>query len=87
MPFVSSIYQDRQNICLWRLALSTIARTLLAFTLPYLVSYYCVIGAWQAYVCCCCGSVCTQRISARGDHWQLTRIRLCRRSPRQGPFA
>jgi hypothetical protein len=47
MRFVSSIYQDPQNICLWRLALSTIVRTLLAFTLPYLVSYYCVIGAWQ----------------------------------------
>jgi len=32
---------------LWRLAASTIVRTLLAFTLPYLIAYYCVIGAWQ----------------------------------------
>jgi len=35
------------EVSLWRLALKTIARTMLAFTLPYLVAYYTVIGAWQ----------------------------------------
>jgi hypothetical protein len=27
----------------------TVARTVLAFTLPYLAAYYSVIGAWQAF--------------------------------------
>jgi hypothetical protein len=35
------------EVSLWRVALKTIARTMLAFTLPYLVAYYTVIGAWQ----------------------------------------
>jgi hypothetical protein len=35
------------EVSLWRLALKTVARTMLAFTLPYLVAYYTVIGAWQ----------------------------------------
>jgi hypothetical protein len=35
------------QVSLWRLALKTVARTMLAFTLPYLVAYYTVIGAWQ----------------------------------------
>ena len=35
------------EVSLWRLAVKTVARTILAFTLPYLVAYYTVIGAWQ----------------------------------------
>jgi len=35
------------QVSLWRLALKTVARSMLAFTLPYLVAYYTVIGAWQ----------------------------------------
>jgi hypothetical protein len=35
------------EVSLWRLALKTVARTMLAFTIPYLVAYYTVIGAWQ----------------------------------------
>jgi len=31
----------------WRLAASTVGRTLLWFTLPYLLAYYSVMGAWQ----------------------------------------
>jgi hypothetical protein len=38
---------ERENPALWRLALSTVARTVLYFTLPYIVSYYCVIGIWR----------------------------------------
>jgi hypothetical protein len=38
---------DSMEVSLWRLALKTVARTILAFTLPYLVAYYTVIGAWQ----------------------------------------
>ena len=44
---MSSSYDDKDNVSLWRLAMSTIARTVLAFTLPYLVAYYSVVGAWQ----------------------------------------
>jgi hypothetical protein len=47
MRIVSSAYDDNEITCLWRLAVSTIARTVLAFVLPYFVAYYCVIGAWQ----------------------------------------
>jgi len=36
------------ELSLWRLAAQTIARTLLWFTLPYLLAYYTVIGAWEA---------------------------------------
>jgi hypothetical protein len=32
---------------LWRLAAHTVARTLLWFTLPYLLAYYSVMGAWH----------------------------------------
>jgi hypothetical protein len=42
-----SAYDNHENICLWRLAMTTIGRTVLLFTLPYLVAYYSVIGAWQ----------------------------------------
>jgi hypothetical protein len=38
---------ESMEVSLWRLALKTVARTMLAFTLPYLVAYYTVIGAWQ----------------------------------------
>jgi hypothetical protein len=37
-----------QDISLWRLAATTVARTLLAFTLPYFVAYYSVVGAWRS---------------------------------------
>jgi hypothetical protein len=47
MQFVKSTSHDRENPDLLRLALTTVARTLLSFTLPYIVAYYCVIGAWQ----------------------------------------
>jgi hypothetical protein len=36
-----------EHLSLWRLAASTIARTLLWFTVPYLLAYYAVMGAWQ----------------------------------------
>jgi hypothetical protein len=38
---------DPMEVSLWRLALKTVGRTILAFTLPYLVAYYTVVGAWQ----------------------------------------
>jgi len=38
---------DALEVSLWRLALKTVARTMLTFTIPYLVAYYTVIGAWQ----------------------------------------
>jgi hypothetical protein len=43
---VSSAYNDKET-SLWRLAMTTVARTVLLFTLPYLLAYYSVIGAWQ----------------------------------------
>jgi hypothetical protein len=42
-----STSDDPMEVSLWRLALKTVGRTILAFTLPYLVAYYTVIGAWQ----------------------------------------
>jgi hypothetical protein len=36
-----------QPASLWRLAATTIARTLLSFTVPYLLAYYCVMSAWE----------------------------------------
>lgn len=44
---VSRIHAQRDNIGMWRLALSTVLRTMLYFTLPYLASYYFVIGLWR----------------------------------------
>ncbi len=38
---------ENSDVSLWRLAATTIARTLLWFTLPYLLAYYTVTGAWQ----------------------------------------
>jgi len=38
---------ENSDVSLWRLAAKTIARTLLWFTLPYLLAYYTVVGAWQ----------------------------------------
>ncbi len=32
---------------LWSVAAATIARTLLSFSVPYLLAYYCVIAAWE----------------------------------------
>jgi hypothetical protein len=47
MPTVNSALNENDSVCLWRLAMSTIARTVLAFAIPYLVAYYSVIGSWQ----------------------------------------
>jgi hypothetical protein len=44
---VSSSYDRKENASLWRLAMVTVARTVLGFTLPYLVAYYSVVGIWQ----------------------------------------
>jgi hypothetical protein len=41
-------YADKQDISLWRLAVTTVARTVLAFALPYFVAYYSVIGTWRS---------------------------------------
>jgi hypothetical protein len=46
MQGVSSAYNEKET-SLWRLAMATVARTVLLFTLPYLLAYYSVIGAWQ----------------------------------------
>ena len=43
---MSSAYNDKET-SLWRLAMATVARTVLLFTLPYLLAYYSVIGAWH----------------------------------------
>jgi hypothetical protein len=47
MSLMRGMSDESVEVSLWRLALKTIARTMLAFTLPYLVAYYTVIGAWQ----------------------------------------
>ena len=47
MSLMRGTPDQSMQVSLWRLALKTIARTMLAFTLPYLVAYYTVIGAWQ----------------------------------------
>jgi hypothetical protein len=47
MPVMRGTSDESVEVSLWRLALKTVARTMLAFTLPYLVAYYTVIGAWQ----------------------------------------
>ena len=47
MRNMRSTYDEHVPICLWRVALTTIARTTLAFALPYFVAYYSIIGAWQ----------------------------------------
>jgi hypothetical protein len=47
MSLMRGTPDESMEVSLWRLALKTVARTMLAFTLPYLVAYYTVIGAWQ----------------------------------------
>ena len=47
MSIMRATSDDSLQVSLWRLALKTVARTLLAFTLPYLLAYYTVIAAWQ----------------------------------------
>lgn len=47
MSLMRGMSDGAVEVSLWRLALKTVARTMLAFTLPYLVAYYTVIGAWQ----------------------------------------
>jgi hypothetical protein len=47
MPVMRGTSDASMEVSLWRLALKTVARTMLAFTLPYLVAYYSVIGTWQ----------------------------------------
>jgi len=47
MSLMRGMSDESVEVSLWRVALKTIARTMLAFTLPYLVAYYTVIGAWQ----------------------------------------
>ncbi len=49
MLLVSSETDENAAVGLWRIAAMTVARTVLAFTLPYLAAYYSVIGAWQAF--------------------------------------
>jgi hypothetical protein len=46
---VSRSCENNQDVGLWRIAMSTVARTLLAFTVPYIVGYYSVMGAWQGF--------------------------------------
>ena len=48
MQIMMRSYADKQDISLWRLAATTVARTVLAFALPYFVAYYSVMGAWQS---------------------------------------
>jgi hypothetical protein len=47
MPIVNSALKENDNICLWRLAVSTVVRTALSFAIPYVVAYYSVVGSWQ----------------------------------------
>jgi hypothetical protein len=47
MPVMRSTFHNDDEIPMWRLAAATVTRTVLAFTLPYLVAYYTVIGAWR----------------------------------------
>lgn len=36
-----------EDVGLWRIAMNTVARTLLAFVVPYFVAYYGTVGAWR----------------------------------------
>jgi hypothetical protein len=47
MRIMSGTYADDKTAFPWRQTMSTIARTTLAFTLPYFVAYYSIIGAWR----------------------------------------
>jgi len=47
MQVMRGACNDPAEVGLWRLALKTVGRTLLVFTVPYLAAYYAVIGAWQ----------------------------------------
>ncbi len=47
MWLVSSALEQSADVGLWRLAAKTVARTVLAFALPYFAAYYSVIGAWR----------------------------------------
>ncbi len=39
--------ENNEDVGLWRLTMTTVGRTLLAFMVPYFVAYYGTVGAWQ----------------------------------------
>jgi len=49
MRIVRSVSYEIEGLSLWRVAAVTVGRTVLAFTLPYFVAYYSVVGAWQGF--------------------------------------